>query len=213
MDRYAQTNLQLLNDMSSRDYKDVEISQAIRAYKLAAQMFVGKYRSSGKSLLAHVVGTAGILVNANASINSVCVALLHAAFQKDADKRVKEQIENQVSCEVADLIREYQNLPWQSEDIKSYAKGFSDLTTENRISITVRLANEVEDHYDLGIYYMNESRRDKLIKRYSESSQNMMTLAKKLGLPVLSQSVSNIETDSIKRSLPEKMKSLVNKVD
>ena len=63
MYRFAQTNIQLLNQMYDLGYDEQEIAAVGKSYELAMILFTGRFRGSGKTFIAHLVGTASILVS------------------------------------------------------------------------------------------------------------------------------------------------------
>ena len=60
---YAQSNLQLFNQLIANGYSESELVCVVNAYKLIMNLFTGIFRSSGKTFLAHLIGTASVLVN------------------------------------------------------------------------------------------------------------------------------------------------------
>lgn len=77
---YAQTNIQLFNQLRFAGYSDADISYMCDIYDFALEIFAGRFRGSGKPFISHLVGTAGILASLQASMNVVAAGLLHAAF-------------------------------------------------------------------------------------------------------------------------------------
>ena len=50
---YAQTSLQLFNQMRQAGYSPDDLATVRRAYDLAMKLFTSEYRGSGKPLLSH----------------------------------------------------------------------------------------------------------------------------------------------------------------
>ncbi len=61
MRSYDQTNIQLFNQLRHAGYSQMELKLVRDAYELAMDLFTGRFQPSGKSFMAHVVGTASIL--------------------------------------------------------------------------------------------------------------------------------------------------------
>ena len=57
----AQTNIQLFNQLRRDAYSDGDLNLVRHAYESAMVLFSGRFQPSGKSFIAHVVGTASIL--------------------------------------------------------------------------------------------------------------------------------------------------------
>ena len=77
---YAQTNLQLYEQMAAAGFQAEDIQMVKQAYGLAQKIFSAKFRGSGRPFLAHLVGTASILVKYDASIKVIVLGLLHSAY-------------------------------------------------------------------------------------------------------------------------------------
>ena len=77
---YAQTNLQLYAQMLRAAYPETDVDRVRAAYEFALPLFAGAYRGSGKPFIAHLVGTASILVSIRARMPVVVAGLLHAVY-------------------------------------------------------------------------------------------------------------------------------------
>ncbi|MGB5708108.1 MAG: hypothetical protein WBM41_14910 [Arenicellales bacterium] len=75
----AQTNLQLYNRLQELDYSHQALGDLRDTYDLARELFSGLYRPSGKTFIAHLVGTASILAECRVSIEVIKAGLMHAA--------------------------------------------------------------------------------------------------------------------------------------
>src|SRR5262245_4841225 len=80
MRAYAQTNIQLFNQLRYYAYSDADLNLVRDAYELAMVLFSGRFQSSGKSFIAHVVGTASILAWVRLPAPVVAAGLLHNAY-------------------------------------------------------------------------------------------------------------------------------------
>ncbi len=58
---YAQTNIQLYEQLLAARWSAADIVPARAAYELAMRIFAGHFRPSHKPFLAHLVGVASIL--------------------------------------------------------------------------------------------------------------------------------------------------------
>ena len=79
---YAQTNLQLHAQLLDLGCSIEDREYLAAGYRLAADLFSGQYRGSGKPFVAHLVGTASILAATKASATVVAAGLLHAAYDQ-----------------------------------------------------------------------------------------------------------------------------------
>jgi (p)ppGpp synthase/HD superfamily hydrolase len=55
---YAQTNIELLNQLRRLGYGEADLVRVRRAYEIALRLFTACFRPSGNTFLAHLVRTA-----------------------------------------------------------------------------------------------------------------------------------------------------------
>ncbi|MGI8826884.1 MAG: DUF6817 domain-containing protein [Chloroflexota bacterium] len=163
--QYAQTNLQLFNQMLAGGYSDADLELMRRCYDLAIQLFSGLYRPTGKPFLSHLVGTASILAAMETPAPVVGAGLLHAAYTHGdfgiqfPSHRRREQVRRGASREVEDVVARYGKLTWTDASMRAIRRDLRPVTEspgqapEQRSVILIRLANELEDSLDLGLLY------------------------------------------------------------
>src|SRR5262245_55818099 len=78
--RYAQTHLQLLNQLRDHGYSSADLVSVERAHAYARELFTGSYRASGKPFICHLIGTASVLASLTMPVTAVAAGLLHAAY-------------------------------------------------------------------------------------------------------------------------------------
>jgi hypothetical protein len=200
MQAYAQTNIQLFNQLSRAGYRSADLEYLYRAYELTIRLFTGQFRASGKTFIAHLVGTASILVALRAPSPLVAAGLLHAAYtQGDFGKggrgisSTKRLRLIQVLGEQAEqYVAQYTAQSWNKAAI---AVVYEKLMTLNAIEwdiILLCLANTLEDHLDLGMRYSEDSQRigD---GRYTDASRVLQVgMAEQLGFPELAAELMRV---------------------
>lgn len=148
-----QTNLQLYRSMLSLGYDEAALELANRAYLFAARQTCTLLRGSGKPFSCHLVGTAGILIEAGQDADSIGAALLHAMYQdrtpfpsgRDLEQR-RDYIRQNFGEGVESLVHDYHHFEVARLD------QFSDKQLrERRTVVLMRLADEIEDLLDHGI--------------------------------------------------------------
>jgi (p)ppGpp synthase/HD superfamily hydrolase len=206
---YAQTNLQLFAQMRRAGYSDEDLAALRRAYDLAVHLFTSKYRGSGKPLLAHLVGTASVLASLHARVPLLAAAVLHAAYifgdfgdaRGGAAPAKRDRIRAAVGPEVEDIIARYDALQWDSHSIPAIRASVADMSTADREVLLLRLANELEDHLDLGVLYCgNAEQRREAIRT---SLQACDDLAHQLRQPQLAFEFDRVFREVLSDSLPE----------
>jgi (p)ppGpp synthase/HD superfamily hydrolase len=205
---YAQTNLQLYADLRGAGYSAADIERIRAAYELALALFTGRYRGSGKPFLAHVVGTASILASLQARASIVAAGLLHAAYSQGefgngwsgTAPGKRERLRDAVGPEVEDLVGRYTRLRWQADTIPKIHERLEAMDSRERDVLLVRLANELEDHLDLGALYCADAgrRRDQA----SASLDLCVDMARRLGFPELATALAQAFTETLSADVP-----------
>lgn len=160
---YAQTNLQLFNQLQRAEYDGSEILRVSDAYRLAMRLYTGWFRASGKTFLAHLVGTASVLVHFRAATTAVSAGLLHAAYTSGefaagtagVSPPCRALLAKTVGQDVERLINAYTEFVWTPQTVTALATPDRVETLEpfERELLLIRLANELEDHLDLSALY------------------------------------------------------------
>ena len=173
MTGYAQTNLELYTQVRAEGYDEAAQDAVLCAHGLAMRLFAGLHRASGKVFLAHLVGTASALVEARARLPVVVAGLLHAAYthgefgdgRRGITTAKRARVAPVVGEESESLIARYTGFRWRSEALPGLRAAVSGLDAAEREVVLMRLANELDDHLDLGIlYYADAERRLKLLE-------------------------------------------------
>jgi hypothetical protein len=77
---YAQTNIQLFKQLHGDGYSATELALICDAYRLAIRLYSGYFLSSGRTEIAHVVGTASILGVLKVPAPVVAAGLIHNVY-------------------------------------------------------------------------------------------------------------------------------------
>ena len=196
MSEYAQTNLQLYRQLAAKGYPDDTIGVVADAYEFGLRLFPGTYRGSGKPFLAHLVGTASVLASLCTRTPVVATGLLHAAYThgefgngwRGMSRAKRAEVRRAVGEEVEDLIARYTQLRWDRLTIPEIRARLDTMTSVERDVLLVRLANELEDHLDLGILYLADRERR---REYMQADlPAAIEMAERLGVPSLAKSLA-----------------------
>ena len=191
---YAQTNIQLFNQLRDEGYATNDLVCVYKAYELARCLLTGLYFACGKSSLAHVVGTASILGRLNLPIEVVAAGLLHNIY-RDGDfgygskNRMSATKRDQVRCVVGDTVEEY--IPkylatrWNLKSLLTIQDCLDNHEIIMRHVILMKLANELEHHLDLDILYFPDAQ--KRCQRINNIGPVMVDIAKNLGYLTLGE--------------------------
>ena len=208
LEGYAQTNLQLYAQLRRAGFNDADLALVRQGYDFAMHLFPASFRGSGKPLLAHLVGTASILAAIDQPARVVTAGLLHAVYVfgdfGDARGGVTEgrrdRVRQAVGRDVEDLIARYTHFDWNSHTIPVIRERVTTLTALEREVLTIRLANELEDHLDFGVLYCNnaEKRREYIRSPLNQSVE----MARVLGLTKLAAELDAAFTETLAADLP-----------
>jgi (p)ppGpp synthase/HD superfamily hydrolase len=192
--RFAQTNIQLFNQMYDLGYDEQEIAAVKKSYELAMTLFTGRFRGSGKTFIAHLVGTASILTSVRSAPRIIAAGLLHAAYdsgdfgdnKQGLSSAKQDYVRAAVGPEVEEYVARYNELRWNQQVAQSICVQLDSLSQFERDVVLIRLANELEDYLDLGILFCGVKKRDQA--GYFNSGENILcNIAQKLGFPELAE--------------------------
>src|SRR5437870_2755825 len=149
MHSYAQTNLQLFNQLRRDGYSHTDLSFIRDAYELAMELFTGRFQPSGKSFIAHVVGTASVLAALRLSAPIVAAGLLHNVYEQGdfgngrngISKSKREKIRRILSLEVEKYVARFPALPWYPQAIHRMRENLDSLSLFDRNLVLLRLAD------------------------------------------------------------------------
>ena len=210
--RYAQTNLQLFNQLCCDDYSGTELEYIFNAYHLATTLFTGWFRSSGKTFIAHLVGTASILSSLHAPAKVVCAGLLHAVYsrgnlrgsgKRGISEAQRQQLLDAVGPEVEKYVARYTKLKWNKHTIPIIRDSLDSLELIDREVLLIRLANNLEEYLDFGLFYCTEVKREK----YSNHSERLVVeIAEKLGFPSLATELVTAQREIALAEIPVELR-------
>lgn len=212
MHSYAQTNIQLFNQLLRQGYGAADLRSVVAAYDLAGMLVTGRFRASGKTFIAHLVGTASILGSLQTSSALVAAGLLHAVYQAGdfGDDRpgvsdAKRQfVRSAVGNQIEEYVYRYDALKWHDQSIRSQVEALDGMTEVERHIVLIRLANELEEHLDLGMLYCGA-------QRLTGTSANhrcrlLVKLAEKLGFPTLARELTSAFAETASATLPPELR-------
>jgi (p)ppGpp synthase/HD superfamily hydrolase len=189
---FAQTNIQLFNQMRELGYSVADLRLIGATYDLAVSLFSALFRASGKPFLAHLVGTASILASLREPIEIVAAGLLHAAYVGgDFGSGVtgitgskRAEVQRVVGDSVESYVVAYTQTTWNRDVPQLVATQCHTLDYIGRGVTLIRLANELEEYLDLGVLYCGAEKR-RATEYVGAAGEAMMHIARQLGVPKL----------------------------
>lgn len=191
--RYAQSIIQLFNQLRFDGWSKENMVRVADAYELAKHLLTGSFRPSGKPFLEHLVGTASILASLGAPPGVVVAGLLHAAYDNGDFGTIgggisdgkREEVRRAVGAEVEERIARYSSLRLSSQAIPILRDRLDGLDAMDRDVLLMRLSDTLEDHLDLGILYCSNAEvRQRFTERHGPT---LVDMAGRLGYPALAE--------------------------
>src|SRR5262249_46303721 len=157
MQSYAQTNLQLFNQLRSEGYSSADLDLVRNAYQLAMLLFSGCFQPSGKPFIAHVVGTASILASLRLPGAVVAAGLLHNVYEqgdfgiarRNTSLGKRRKIRQLLGSEVEDYVAKFSAFHWRSPRAQLALNNPARLRLVDRHVLSLRLADHLEHLLDL----------------------------------------------------------------
>ena len=205
VDSIAQTNLQLINQLRHKGYTNKEIDTANEAYELAVETCSHLFRGSGKPLLSHLIGTASLLAESELPIRVVLAGLMHAV-PHDGDHGFLDpdnELEKIVGTECYQQILGYLNLnfKYESNQVRDFTSKLTESSEAFRHSVTIRIANEIEDYLDGALSFYTIEGRKGVVWRCEHIRKNFPLLieqAELLNYPLLVGRLQSIISEADK---------------
>jgi (p)ppGpp synthase/HD superfamily hydrolase len=212
MRAYAQTNVQLFNQLRSAGYSQKERQFLRQVYTLATRLFTGLFLPSGKTFLDHLVGTASILASLHSPVEIVAAGLVHAAYlhgdfgsiKKGISKAKRAQLRRIVGDEVEEYVAKYDRLLWTWQNVQKVHANLADIHGIDRQVLLIRLANELEHQLDLGGIYYAESEKEQRKHQINMTGYGPMLIdmAERLGFFSLAVEMRPVFDNTVSAQLP-----------
>jgi len=153
---YAQTLVQLATRMRRYVYVEDDVARVAAAHEFASVLFSGFHRPSGDPLLAHLVGTASILVELRRPTDTIIAGLLHAAYPNGdfgvvasgPTSRNRARVRQVIGADAERYVYEFAATGWNEKSVARIHRALPTLTEIEREVATIRLANALDDCLD-----------------------------------------------------------------
>jgi (p)ppGpp synthase/HD superfamily hydrolase len=216
MNAYAQTNIQLLNQLRAEGYATPELARIRDVYKLTTRLFTGGYQPCGKPFIDHLVGTASILACLHRPVEVVAAGLVHAAYiygdfgsiRRGRSDAKRQKVRQAVGKEVEEYVARYTALRWTGQTIPAVRDRIESLGPIDREVLLMRLANTLELHLDLGTLWCgNAEGQQEVVKR---DGALVIGIADKLDFPVLATELARVFAETATGVMPRELRNRSN---
>jgi gluconolactonase len=186
---YAQTILQLYLHLQCASYSKSEMELIQKTYEQAMLLFSGRFQPSGKTFIAHVVGTSSILAANTRKPELVAAGLLHNVYEHGdfADGRIaisearRRRVARVLGTEIEGYLARFAKLRWTPRSILEHCAEAERLSFVDREVVLIRLADHLEHLLDLDVLYYGHAGW----RIYVDNGPAVVRLASKLGFPTL----------------------------
>ncbi len=196
--QFAQTNIQLYNQLRQQGLARDELVLVHRAYDLLTTLYSGYYQGDGKPFVAHGVGVASILAELGQPADIVAMGLLHGVYgngdfgdgtdgQPTPSRRAV--VREAVGPEVEQLVFRFTQLRLHPDTIDEDRRALADLDDTGRRLQLVAIVDHLEKYVDLGILYFGDGAE--IVEWTDRIGGDLIELAGELGEPRLAELVSN----------------------
>jgi (p)ppGpp synthase/HD superfamily hydrolase len=201
--RYAQTNLQLYAQLGAAGWPEQDLALVARGYELAISACGASFRPNGKPFVCHLVGTASIVASWEAPVEEVVCALLHSLYTHGVfagepaglTAAKQEAVRDAVGEGCETLVAAYSTLDWGGDSTDEWTTTVDSASAHERVALRVRLANELEDHLDLGMSYARKTK--------TSDSSALVVLAEELVGPAFAQELADAVAANARAAVPD----------
>lgn len=170
---FAQSHLQLYQQLQESSYSEEDLILVDKSYQLAMRLFAGHYRPNNKPFLMHLVGVASILAFTRQPSFLIATGLLHSAYTlglrrkgSNIKLRFRNDLINSLGETVEQLLYAYSNRRWSTFDFTN-SSDFQSYSVKNQQLYIIKLADIHEEFLDAGHLFQP---RKKLL--YDENKNN-----------------------------------------
>jgi len=212
VDDPPQTNLQLFAALCAAGYGDGDVERIKAAHDFVSAHFAGWFRASGKPFIAHLIGTAGVLAALRARTPVIAAGLGHAIYAQGelpaASARslrlMRARVRRALGDEVEALIARYDAFQWRAAELPALRGRLGALSPADREVVLMRLANELDDHWDLAaLHCANADARRRAIDAGLRLS---VDIARDLGQPELASRLERAFDLTLAATVPDALR-------
>lgn len=206
--KYADTNIQLYTQLLESGYCEEDLARVYRAYEYAMNVFTCIYHRCGDTFINHLVRTASILASLRCEPDLVVAGLVHSVYRTDHfgtfAKRVgdskRKELRSIIGEQAEEYVSSFTRLDWRPPVIRELSRRLPQLPDLDRKMILIRLANELEEFLDHGIFYCSNA--DLRVRGVKVLGPTLVRMADDLGYPDLAAELKRVFAETLDGSIP-----------
>ena len=213
MERIAQTNLQLYNQLRLEGRPPDDLALIRRCYELSVKLYSGAFQADGKPFVAHTTGVASIVGHLGVSSVVVGAACIHNVYgngnfgdgqSEIASSRRRRVVENAVGAEVEACIYRFRSFRLNSSSIGEIASRLDQLDGLDRDLVAMDLADHLEKYVDYGVLYFGDG---SWVTGFIEHhGKTLIDIANRLGHPQLAIAFADAFAETARQVIPPELK-------
>jgi len=166
MPNYAQTNLQLFNQLLAQGYTKENLRRVHQTYELGRLLFSGRSTASGRTQIVHGVGTASILAFWSAPAYVVAAGLVHNVYnngdfgggRRGISEQKRAVLREILGQEIEEEVANFAMLKWNEKNVSQFNLGKGPLTPN---LVFLRLADLLDHNLSGGVFYDHAAMKGK----------------------------------------------------
>ena len=213
MERIAQTNLQLYNQLRLEGRSPDDLALIRRCYELSVELYTGAFQGDGKPFVAHTIGVASIMGQLGAPSVVVGAACIHNVYgngnfgdgrSEIASLQRRRFVANAVGDEVEACIYRFRLFRLNPGSIGEIASRLDQFDARDRDLLTMDLADHLEKYVDYGVLYFGDSG---WITDFAENhGRKLIEMANRLGHAQLAIALADAFDDTAGQAIPPELK-------
>jgi (p)ppGpp synthase/HD superfamily hydrolase len=213
MERIAQTNLQLYNQLRLEGRSPDDLGLIRRCYELSVALYSGSFQGDGKPFVAHTIGVASIMGQLGVSSIVVGAACAHNIYgngnfgdgrREIASPRRRRFVSDAVGDEVEACIYRFRSFRLDSKSIGEIASRLDQLNARDRDLVTMDLADHLEKYVDYGVLYFGDGT---WVTDFVENHRKVLIeIANRLGHPQLAIALAEAIDETARQTIPPELK-------
>ena len=190
---YAQTNLQLWQQLQGEGYSDGEKSLVHNTYEFARRLYSGFFIASGRTQIAHLVGTASILSTLRVPGVVVAAGLIHNVYEnadfgscRDGPTAAKRAATRRAVGE--EVERYVHHIYVQTVGRQSFSSILNQIDAMEflaRYAVLIKICDRFE-------HRVNDGGLEQYTKYVDKDGPMIIEVTRRLGFPVLARQIQQV---------------------
>ena len=160
---WPQSIVGLQQQAASKGWSHEDLRRLWAANDLAAALFTGRFRGSGRPFVNHLAGTAALALHYGGNVDEVLAAFLHAAYAQGAfnawrdgpTKKNRATVRAVLGGLAETLVARYDQFDWMGIAARADPNEVAALSAEDQRALFLHMVNELEDSLDHAVYDKN----------------------------------------------------------